>query len=76
MIFILLMLFFLVRIIGSNVMPFLGVNKKSHQNNYAQDSHRKEGEVRIEYTDKNREKQKKADSGEGDYIDFEELDKS
>ncbi len=75
MIFILLMLFFLVRIIGRIVMPFLGGSKKGQQNNYAQDTQRKEGEVRIEYTDKNREKREKSDSGQGDYIDFEELDK-
>lgn len=34
---------------------------------------RKDGEVRIEYTDPEKAKRRK-DSGEGEYVDFEELD--
>jgi hypothetical protein len=77
MILMILALFFIVRILGRLFMPFLKSNQGRGQSqaSRSETNSRKEGEVRIEYTDKNRQNQSRKDSGEGDYIDFEELDK-
>ncbi len=76
MILIVLAIYFLVRFLGRLLMPFMngnsGPNRRGGQNRPKSDN-RKEGEVRIEYTDKVKKRQSK-DSGEGDYIDFEEMD--
>jgi hypothetical protein len=56
-------------------MPIMNKNSSSSRSGSSQrrQDNRKEGDVTIEYTDKSK-KNKKGDSGEGDYVDFEELD--
>jgi hypothetical protein len=73
MILIILAIYFLVRLLGRLVMPFMNNSNTSSRQSFRREDDRKEGEVTIEYTDKNK-KNRKGDSGEGDYVDFEELD--
>lgn len=75
MIFIILAIYFLVRLLGRLMKPFMNGNDSSRRSRPSQsrEDSRREGDVTIEYTDKNK-KNKKGDSGEGDYVDFEELD--
>ena len=75
MILIILAIYFLVRLLGRLMMPFMKDNNGSRRSgpSNGKQNNRKEGDVTIEYTDKNK-KNKKRDSGEGDYVDFEELD--
>ncbi len=56
-------------------MPIMNKNKSSGRPDSSQSGtdSRSEGDVTIEYTDKNK-KNRRGDSGEGDYVDFEELD--
>ena len=56
-------------------MPIMNKNSSSGPtgSSRSQQENRKEGDVTVEYTDKNK-KNNKGDSGEGDYVDFEELD--
>lgn len=70
MVLIILAIYFLVRFLGRLLKPYL--SDQSPQRNTS-NRPRKEGEVTIEYTDKSK-KRKKTDTGDGDYIDFEELD--
>lgn len=74
MILILVALYFAVRLLGR----FFGSRTTAHKQRARSQSdkrdNRKEGEVRIEYTDKSKNKKSKTDGNEGDYIDFEELD--
>ena len=69
---IILLLFLAVRFLGRIFMP---PKTKAGQQSRQQQSadNRKDGEVRIEYTDPEKAKRRK-DSGEGEYVDFEELD--
>ncbi len=53
--------------------PRTRANKQTRQNQSQQSDNRKEGEVRIEYTNPEKAKRRK-DSGEGEYVDFEEVD--
>ena len=53
--------------------PRTGANNQSRPNRSQQSDNRKEGEIRIEYTNPEKAKRRK-DSGEGEYVDFEELD--
>jgi len=56
-------------------MPIMNKNSSSGRSGASRrkQDNRREGDVTIEYTDKNK-KNNKGDSGEGDYVDFEELD--
>jgi hypothetical protein len=75
LILIILAIYFAVRLLGRLLMPIMNKNTSSGGSGSSQrrpDS-RREGDVTIEYTDKNK-KNRKGDSGEGDYVDFEELD--
>lgn len=74
MILIVLLLYFAVRFLGKLFNPPPKQNSGGPRSSSAPHN-RPEGDVRIEYTDKSRGKQKTKDSKEGDYIDFEELDK-
>jgi len=73
MILIILAIYFLVRLLGRLAMPFMNSKDSGQRQNSRNRDSRKEGDVTIEYTDKNK-KNRKGDSGEGDYVDFEELD--
>ena len=73
---ILILLYIAVRFLGRLLLP---PKSGSHhqQRTYGQSNqkdNRKEGEVRIEYTNNEKAKRKRKDSGEGEYVDFEELD--
>lgn len=71
---IIILLFLAVRFLGRIFLP--PKNRARQQNRYNQaqpNDNRKDGEVRIEYTDPQKAKRRK-DSGEGEYVDFEELD--
>ena len=66
-------LYLLVRLLGRLFMPFLKGGSKRQQHYAERNDGGKEGEVRIEYTNKKgKDKQEKGKSGE--YIDFEEVD--
>lgn len=74
-IFIILAIYFLVRILGRLFAPFLSGSESKRTGNFqANDSSRPEGDVRVEYTNKNKSSKKESSSKEGDYIDFEEID--
>jgi hypothetical protein len=75
LILIILAIYFIVRFLGRLLMPIMNKNKSSGRPDSSQSGtdSRSEGDVTIEYTDKNK-KNKRGDSGEGDYVDFEELD--
>lgn len=72
---IILLLYLAVRFLGRIFMP--PKTRPGHgqrQRNQSQRAdNRKEGEVRIEYTNPEKAKRRK-DSGEGEYVDFEELE--
>lgn len=70
---ILILLFIAVRFLGRIFMPPVRRQDNRHRNSYQNDN-RKEGDVRIEYTDPEKAKQRPKDTGEGEYVDFEELD--
>ncbi|MCH2216148.1 MAG: DUF4834 family protein [Flavobacteriales bacterium] len=72
---IILAIYFLVRTLGRLLMPLMNGSKTTFRSGgrYAGEDNRKEGDVTVEYTDKKKGK-RRSDSGEGDYIDFEELD--
>jgi hypothetical protein len=70
MVLILLAIYILVRLLGRLLQPFM-TNQSTRDERRP---NRKEGDVTIEYTDKSKKNKKNGDSGEGDYIDFEELD--
>ncbi|MEM9050933.1 MAG: hypothetical protein AAGC47_02670 [Bacteroidota bacterium] len=74
-ILIILAIYFLVRILGRLLMPFMNGGKTASRQGGrpSRENNRKEGDVTVEYTDKKKGK-RRTDSGEGDYIDFEELD--
>mgnify|MGYP001793429273 CR=1 FL=1 len=74
-ILIILTIYFLVRILGRLLMPLMNGGKTTSRRGgrYSREDNRKEGDVTVEYTDKNKGK-RRSDSAEGDYIDFEELD--
>jgi len=76
-ILIILAIYFLVKMLGRLLMPIMsGKNSSSRSGGRtAHSNQRKEGEVTVEYTDPKKGK-RRSDSGEGDYIDFEELDES
>lgn len=75
LILIILAIYFAVRLLGRLLMPIMNKNNSSGPSRSSQNKqdNRREGDVTIEYTDKNK-KNRKGDSGEGDYVDFEELD--
>jgi hypothetical protein len=73
-IFILLALYFAVRILGRLLSPFTGNKQKPGAGNAARGDLRKEGEVRIEYPEKDRDPADEKKGKGGDYIDFEEVD--
>ncbi len=73
-IFIILALFFAVRLLGRLLRPYLTGNKRGASPFENRQDARQEGEVRIEYTKKEREAAKKKDGKSGEYIDFEEVD--
>jgi hypothetical protein len=73
-ILIILAIYFLVRLLGRLFMPIMRDERTSNGSRRGgRDAQRKEGDVTIEYTDEQKRKRNK-DSGEGDYVDFEELD--
>ncbi len=74
MILIILLLYFAVRFLGKLFNPPSNPNSNRPRSGSAPHT-RPEGDVRIEYTDKNRGAKKPNQSKEGEYIDFEELDK-
>jgi hypothetical protein len=68
-------IYFLVRILGRLLMPVMRESNPGEQRRRRPgEDDRKEGEVRIEYTNKSKQKREKGDKGDGEYIDFEELD--
>ena len=70
LIFILILL--IIRFLFRLIFPLLiknYLNKNGYKNNSAGNKH--EGDVTIEYKN---EKNKKYDKGEGEYVDFEEID--
>lgn len=69
---IILLLYFGLRLLGRLFSPTRKSSPNPTQNR--QDEARREGEVRIEYTDVNKAKRTHKDTGEGEYVDFEELD--
>ena len=70
-----LVFYFIFRIVGRLLMPILGQRKPNpSQGGNAPPDGRREGEVRVEYTDPEKAKKKKSDTGEGEYVDFEELE--
>ena len=69
---IILLLYFGLRLLGRLFSPTKKPASGSAQN--PRDEMRQEGDVRIEYTDQNKAKRKHKDTGEGEYVDFEELD--
>jgi hypothetical protein len=75
--FIIIVIFYLIRIIGRYLFPFLvqkGVNSMQQKmnNQYRQQQpSRREGEVTIE---RNRSGRSTSRQQDGDYIDFEEVD--
>ena len=71
MVLIILAIYFLVRLLGRLLKPFMDSNAPPRN---GRDERRREGDVTIEYTDKKKKRRNKNDDGEGDYIDFEELD--
>lgn len=73
---ILLLLYIAVRFLGRIFMPpKSGSGQQQRANNQSnRNDNRKEGEVRIEYTNPEKAKRQRKDSGEGEYVDFEELD--
>lgn len=75
LILIILAIYFIVRFLGKLLMPFMNKNSSSGRSgsSQARADNRQEGDVTIEYTDKNKKNSRGA-SGEGDYVDFEELD--
>lgn len=75
LILIILAIYFAVRLLGRLLMPIMNKNSASGRSGAARNraDNRREGDVTIEYTDKDK-KNRKRDSGEGDYVDFEELD--
>lgn len=75
MILIILGIYFAVRLLGRLLAPLMNNNRSSASGGAGrrESDNRKEGEVKIEYTDKKKRKDN-SDSGEGDYVDFEELD--
>ena len=73
---ILILLYLAVRFLGRVFLPpksRSGQQQRPYNQSHRNES-RKEGEVRIEYTDPEKAKRKRKDSGEGEYVDFEELD--
>ena len=56
-------------------MPLMNGGKTTSRQGgrHSREDNRKEGDVTVEFTDKKKGK-RRTDSGEGDYIDFEELD--
>ena len=72
---IILLLYLAVRFLGRIFMPPKARtgHRQRHNTQAHQADNRKEGEVRIEYTNPEKAKRRK-DSGEGEYVDFEELD--
>jgi hypothetical protein len=71
-ILIILAIYFLVRLLGRMFKPVMREEGSSSRRN-SRSNNRKEGDVTIEYTE-GQKKSRKKDSGEGDYVDFEELD--
>lgn len=69
---ILLLLFIAVRFLGRIFMP-PSPKKPRYRGSYKNDN-RKEGEVRIEYTHPDKARKQHKDTGEGEYVDFEELE--
>ncbi len=69
---IILLLYFGLRLLGRLFAPTKKTAGNTTQN--SRDEMRQEGEVRIEYTDRNKAKRAHKDTGEGEYVDFEELD--
>lgn len=55
-------------------MPFLRQERPSTTNRQNARDLRREGDVRVEFTDSEAAKRRKKDTGEGEYVDFEELD--
>ncbi|NEN22725.1 DUF4834 family protein [Cryomorpha ignava] len=71
---IIILLYLAVRFLSRIFMPSKSkANQQSRYNQAQPADNRKDGEVRIEYTDPEKAKRRK-DSGEGEYVDFEELD--
>ncbi len=54
--------------------PKSRANNQNRSTRTRQNDVRPEGEVRIEYTNPEKANRKRKDSGEGEYVDFEELD--
>jgi len=75
LILIILGIYVAVRLLGRLLSPLMNKSGSSTARgpNRQEADNRKEGEVKIEYTDKKKRKNN-SDSGEGDYVDFEELD--
>ena len=74
MVFILVLIYFGVRILGRMLAPRPRGRTGSRPGNERPDP-RREGEVRIEYTDKKDKRQKSGeDKAGGEYVDYEELD--
>ena len=72
MVLIILAIYFLVRLLGRLLKPFMDSTTPPRN---GRSERRKEGDVTIEYTEeKKKRRRNKDDDGEGDYIDFEELD--
>lgn len=69
---IILLIYFGIRLLGKLLAPRHKPTENTRRNR--RDEARPDGDVRIEYTDKNKAKRTRKDSGEGEYVDFEELD--
>ncbi len=77
-IFIIAIIYFAIRIFSRYILPMLvekGVKnmqqKMQEQQRQGRQSNKHEGEVTIEYKDKNKGK---GNTSQGDYVDFEEVD--
>ena len=77
-VFIIAIIYLLIRVFSRYILPMLvekGVKemqqKMQEQQRQNRQSNKREGEVTIEYDDKNK---KNRNQNEGDYVDFEEVD--
>ena len=68
-----IVIYYIVRTIGGFVYRVLGGTTANNQQRQA-NQHRREGEINIDYIPKDQQKgSKRRSSGEGDYIDYEEV---
>jgi len=75
-ILIILAIFFAVRLLGRLFAPIFNGRSSSGSNSRSSrdGGSRPEGDVRVEFTKKQKSSKKNGDQNEGEYIDFEEID--